>query len=57
MKSLCQVALASVLIALVNFVPAYAYATKNTGTARTHSQTYHDRTPKAHTHTSHPHHG
>jgi hypothetical protein len=57
MKSLYQVALAAGLVFLMNCVPAYAYASKNAGGKQSHSQTYHDRTPTVHTHTSHHHRG
>jgi hypothetical protein len=40
----------------MNLVPAYA-ASRNSGTARTHTETIRDRTPTVHVHGSHPHHG
>jgi hypothetical protein len=46
-----------VLVLLMSFVPANAFASRNTGVAHAHTQTYHDRTPTVHTHGSHPHHG
>jgi hypothetical protein len=56
MKSLYPIALAVVMAILMSLTPAYAYASKNAGSARTHSETYHDRTPTVHTHSSHSHH-
>ncbi len=57
MKSIFQFGFASVLVLLMSFVPANAFASRNTGAAHTHTQTYRDRTPIVHTHGSHPHHG
>jgi hypothetical protein len=45
-----------VALALISLVPAYA-ASHKSGGSHTRSQTYHDRTPKAPDHGSHPHHG
>ena len=57
MKFPYQVALASLVSILVILAPASAYALKATNGPHTRSQTYHDRTPKVHTHGSHtPHH-
>jgi hypothetical protein len=57
MKSLYQFGFAFALLVLMNLVPAHAFASRNAGMGRTHTQTYHDRTPTVHTHGSHPHHG
>jgi hypothetical protein len=56
MKSLLRIAAATVVVISMNLVPAYA-ASKSSGTARTHTETIHDRTPTVHEHGSHPHHG
>ena len=56
MNSMAKFALVSVVFALTSLVPAYA-ASHKSGSSHTRSQTYHDRTPKAPTHGSHPHHG
>jgi hypothetical protein len=55
MKFLFRIAAASVLVFSMNLVPAYA-ASKNSGTARIHTETIHDRTPTVHVHGSHPRH-
>jgi hypothetical protein len=57
MKCLFHFGMASALLALLNLVPADAYASRNTGIAHAHSQTYHDHTPTVHEHGSRPHHG
>jgi hypothetical protein len=57
MKFTAQFALVALVSILAAFVPTSAYAAAKAGTARTHSQTYHDRSPGVHTHSSHPHHG
>ena len=57
MQSIFQFGFASVLVLLMGFVPANAFASRDTSVAHTHMQTYHDRTPTVHTHNSHPHHG
>jgi hypothetical protein len=57
MKSKMQVTLAaSALAFLMILMPASAFASRNTGTARMHNETYHDRTPTVHEHSSHSHH-
>jgi hypothetical protein len=56
MNSIIKFALVSVVFASMSLVPAYASSHKS-GSSHTRSQTYHDRTPKAATHGSHPHHG
>jgi hypothetical protein len=57
MKTFSQMTLAVLLVALTTLVPvSAAYATGRSGRPHTQSQTYHDRTPKAHTHGSHLHH-
>jgi hypothetical protein len=48
---------AFLLIAVLTLVPASAYASGRSGGAHPRSQTYHDRTPKVHSHGSHPHRG
>jgi hypothetical protein len=55
MKLLLQFGLASVLVLMMGLVPARAYASKNAGSPRSHSQTYHDRTPTVRTRGSHSH--
>jgi hypothetical protein len=57
MKQKIQIALATMVVALMGVVPAYAYAGHKSGTNRSHAQTYHDRTPKAHVHGTHVRHG
>ncbi len=57
MKSKFQFVLGASLLFLMCLAPAYAYASHKSGTAHTRTQTYHDRTPRAHVHGSHPHHG
>jgi hypothetical protein len=56
MKYHFQVILASWVVLLTVLVPVSAYASRTPGSTHTRSQTYHDRTPKAHTHGAHPHH-
>ena len=56
MKYQFQVAIAVLVLAVVSLLPASAYAMRGTG-ARTHAQTYHNRTPRARTPGTHPHHG
>jgi hypothetical protein len=55
MKSTLQIVFASLLVVLMASVTASAYASSPMGGHHVRSQTYHDRTPKAHTHGSHPH--
>jgi hypothetical protein len=55
MKSTLQIVFASLLVVLMASVTASAYALSPMGGHHVRSQTYHDRTPKAHTHGSHPH--
>lgn len=55
MKFSYQVALASLASILIGFAPASAYAMKSDAAVRSHSQTYHDRTPKVHTRTTSTH--
>jgi hypothetical protein len=58
MKHKLQVTLASSALAfLMVLMPASAFASRNTGTARVHTETVHDRTPTVHDHSAHPHHG
>lgn len=57
MKPILQFGFQSALVLLMSFVPANAFALRNTGATHTHTQTYHDRTPTVHTHGSHPHRG
>ncbi len=57
MKLHFQITIAFMVLVLTTLVPAYAYAAKASGGARTHSQTYHNRTPTARTHGSHTHRG
>jgi hypothetical protein len=47
---------AFLVLVLMSLVPAHASATKTPDGARTHSQTYHNRTPTAHTHGTQAHH-
>jgi hypothetical protein len=54
MKLSLQVAFASVVSVLVALAPASAYA-RTSNEAPTHTQTYHDRTPRVHTHGTHSH--
>ena len=54
MNSILKIA-AFLFLALIALAPASAYAAGATRGAHTHSQTYHDRTPRVHTHGSHPH--
>jgi hypothetical protein len=56
MKYKFQVAIAVLVLAVMSLLPAPAYAARGTG-ARTHAQTYHNRTPRARTHGTHPRHG
>jgi hypothetical protein len=48
-----KVALVSVILALMGLAPAYASPHKS-GVSHARSQTYHDRTPRAHVHGAHP---
>jgi hypothetical protein len=48
---------ASALAFLMALMPASAFASRDTGTARMHTETVHDRTPTVHTHGAHPRHG
>ena len=57
MKSYFQFGFASVIVLLMSLVPPNAFASRNTGVAHTHTQTYHDRTPTVRAHESHLHHG
>ena len=56
MNAQYQVALGSALLILASLVSTPAVAESKSGTPHAHSITYHDRTPKAHVHESHPHH-
>ena len=49
MKSIYQVALASLVSVLMVLTPASAYASKSANGTRSHSHTFHDRTPRVHT--------
>jgi hypothetical protein len=55
MKLFSQFGLASVLAIMMFLVPGNAFASRNAGTPRTHTQTVHDRTPTVRTHDSHSH--
>ena len=55
MKTIYQVAFALLFLILTTLAPASAYAAGTSGSMHTHSQTYHDRTPRVHFHASHPH--
>lgn len=58
MKLKMQVTLAaSALAFLMALMPASAFASRNSGTARVHTETIHDRTPTVHEHSEHPRHG
>jgi hypothetical protein len=58
MKFINQFALAAFALAfLMALMPASAYASRDAGTARMHTETVHDRTPTVHTHGAHPRHG
>jgi hypothetical protein len=57
MKLSYSIALASLLAALMTLAPAYGLTARRTSSGHPHSQTYHDRTPKVHSHGSHPHRG
>jgi hypothetical protein len=57
MKIKMQITLAaSALALLMAFMPAPAYASKNTESARMHTETVHDRTPTVHGHSEHSRH-
>jgi len=56
MKYHFQVILASLVVLLTALAPSVAYA-RTPGGPHTRSQTYHNRTPRVHAHTVHPHHG
>jgi hypothetical protein len=57
MKLKDQFALAAIALAfLMALLPASAYASRDTGTARMHTETVHDRTPTVHQHGAHPRH-
>jgi hypothetical protein len=45
---------AFLLVAVMTLVPASAYALRMSGGGHPRSQTYHDRTPRVHSHGSHP---
>jgi hypothetical protein len=55
MKVLYQIALASLVFSLSILAPASAYASSTETSARPHELTYHDRTPRVHTHGTHSH--
>jgi len=55
MKLILQVAFASLVFVLGVLVPASAYASRTSNEAPTRTQTYHDRTPRVHTHGTHSH--
>jgi hypothetical protein len=58
MKLKTQVTLAVFALAfLMALMPAPAFASRNTGVARMHTETIHDRTPTVHEHSSHTHRG
>jgi len=57
MKSFFQIAMASLVLGFFSLAPASALAAGPSGGHHGHSQTYHDRTPTVHTHSSHPHRG
>jgi hypothetical protein len=52
MKYQFQVAIAVLVLAVMSLLPASAYAMRGTD-----AQTYHNRTPRARTPGTHPHHG
>ncbi len=54
MKYPFQIALVCLLIAMTALMSASAYALNSPG-GHPRTQTYHDRTPRAHVHGSHPH--
>ena len=56
MKIYVNLTFAFLLVALLALAPASAYASRGSGGGHRRSQTYHDRTPKAHRHGSHPRH-
>jgi hypothetical protein len=58
MTTKLQIALAAFALAsLMTLAPASALAMRNSGTARTHTETSHDRTPVVHDHGSQSRHG
>jgi hypothetical protein len=57
MKLNIHLTCAFLLVAVMTLVPASAYALGMSDGGHPHSQTYHDRTPKVHSHGSHPHRG
>jgi Spy/CpxP family protein refolding chaperone len=56
MNSKTQFALAAALFVLASLVSTHAVAATKSGGTHARSVTYHDRTPRAHVHESHPHH-
>lgn len=56
MNSKYQFVPATALLVLTSLVSTHAVAATNSGSTHARSVTYHDRTPRAHVHESHPHH-
>lgn len=51
-----QFALGAALLVMGSLLSTNAVASTKSGSTHERSVTYHDRTPKAHVHESHPHH-